>query len=202
MTSVSEKRNILFIGANNMDEIDYYVKKYQNGLFIEAIPSVFKQLEKNLQSANVKYNTNYKAINCLVADEIDKEYIFHIFNNNGASSSIFEPNSSAWQWPSVKEVDVLKLRSTTIETVLKEHKWDNMQYDLVLDVQGAELVVLKGFGESNFKNIRNITTEISTSPFYKGGVLFEELNSFITSHGFTLDAAPKHNHCDVTYSRL
>lgn len=202
MANVSEKRNILFVGANNMGEIAYYVNKYQNGLFIEAIPNVFNQLENNLQSANTTYNTNYKAINCLVADEIDKEYVFHIFNNNGASSSIFEPNSSAWKWPSVKEVDVLTLRSTTIETVLKEHKWDNIKYDLVLDVQGAELVVLKGFGESNFKNIQHIKTEISTSPFYKGGVLFEELHSFITSHGFTLDAAPKNNHCDVTYSRL
>ena len=54
--------NVLFIGANDMNEIESYVNKYKNGLFIEAIPDVFKQLERNLHSANVKYNTNYKQI--------------------------------------------------------------------------------------------------------------------------------------------
>jgi FkbM family methyltransferase len=193
--------NILFIGANDMNEIKSYVDKYQNGLFIEAIPSVFEQLEKNLNFINMKHNTNYKAINCLVSDEIDKEYVFHIFDNNGASSSIYEPNPSVWQWSYVKEISTLKLISTTVEVLLKEQNWENIKYDLVLDVQGAELVVLKGFGENNLKNIQKLTTEISTEQFYKGGVLFDDLNSFITSHGFKLYSNPPNNHCDITYYR-
>lgn len=195
--------NILFIGANNMSEIDLYVNKYKNGLFIEAIPSVFEELKNNLQAANLKYNTNYKAINCLVCDEVDKEYIFHIFSNNGASSSIYTPNDSVWQWPHVREINTLKLTSTTIQNVLKEHNWENKKYDVILDVQGAELVVLKGFGEENFKNIQKITTEISTEQFYNGGVLFEDLNNFITSYGFKADVPiPESNHCDISYSRI
>jgi len=71
-----------------------------------------------------------------------------------------------------------------------------------LDVQGAELVVLKGFNETNFNNIQQLTTEISTVQFYKDGVLFDELNDYIINHGFKLDViAPPSNHCDVTYSR-
>jgi len=194
--------NVLFIGANDMNEIESYVNKYKNGLFIEAIPDVFKQLERNLHSANVKYNTNYKPINCLVCDKIGKEHTFHIFNNNGASSSIFAPNPSVWQWPSVKEVRELKLISTTVEVVLKEQQWENVKYDLILDVQGAELLVLQGFGELNLNNIQNLTTEISTKQFYKEGVLFHDLHHFITSHGFKLNANPTANHCDVTYHRL
>ena len=198
----TEKKNILFIGANNMGEIEHYVNKYQNGLFIEAIPSIFKQLEDNLHIANTKYNTNYKAINCLVSDEIDKEYTFNVFSNNGASSSIYESNPSVWQWPHVTQVTTVKLNSTTIECLLKEHNWENVTYDLVLDVQGAELVVLKGFGEDNLKNIQHLTTEVSTEPFYKGGVLFNELNAFITNHGFQLNTHLSSTHCDVTYSRV
>jgi FkbM family methyltransferase len=204
------KKNILFIGANdmafsvgNIAEIESYVNKYQNGLFIEAIPSVFNQLEKNLQYINTKYNTNYKAINCLVCDEIGKEFTFHIFSNNGGSSSIYTANNSVWQWPSITEVGTLQLTSTTIEAVLKEQNWENTKYDLILDVQGAELVVLKGFSESNLKNIEKITTEISTEPFYNGGVLFNDLNNFITNCGFKLDVpAPESNHCDISYSRI
>jgi len=202
MADVSGKKNILFIGANDMCEIENYVNQYQNGLFIEAIPSVFKKLENNLKHVNAKYNTNYKAVNALVSDEIDKEYTFHIFSNNGASSSIYEPNPSVWQWSDVKEVDTLKLTSTTIELLLKELNWENTNYDLVLDVQGAELVVLKGFGESNLHNVQTLTTEISTRQFYKGGVLFEELDNFITSRGFKLHTKPCNNHCDITYCRV
>ena len=37
--------NVLFIGANDMNEINNYVNQYRTGLFIEAIPDVFKKLE-------------------------------------------------------------------------------------------------------------------------------------------------------------
>ena len=196
------KKNLLFIGANDMVEIESYVKEYQNGLFIEAIPNVFAQLEANLQKVNNKYNTNYKALNCLVSDQVDKEYTFNIFDNNGASSSIYEPNPEQWQWSWVNKIGTIKLKSTTVDIILKEQHWENIKYDLVLDVQGAELDVLKGCNEKNMKNIEKITTEVSTEQFYKGGVLFDELNTFILNCGFKIDiVAPPSNHCDLTYIR-
>jgi len=195
-------KNILFIGANDMREISHYVNNYKNGIFIEALPDVFVQLQKNLKYVNENYGTNYIGLNCLVSDKIDKEYTFNIFNNEGLSSSIYEPNPSQWQWPSVVKTGEIKLRSTTIETILKEQKWDDLTYDLVLDVQGAEVDVLKGFNVNNFKNIERITTEISTEEFYKNGVLFNDLNAFITNIGFKITAAPSSNHCDVIYERI
>jgi len=195
-------KNILFIGANDMGEISNYVADYQNGIFIEAIPSVFKKLEYNLQNANDKYNKNYIAVNCLVTDKHDKEYVFNVFSNQGASSSIYESNSSQWKWPSVQKVDEIKLKSTTIESILRDNKWEDVKYDLVLDVQGAELDVLQGFDVSSFKNIEQITTEISTREFYKNGVLFDDLNTFITGLGFKICAPPIQDHCDVVYTRV
>ena len=46
---MNSKKNILFIGANDMGEILHYVNNYQNGIFIEALPEVFIQLQKNLK---------------------------------------------------------------------------------------------------------------------------------------------------------
>jgi FkbM family methyltransferase len=195
-------KNILFIGANDMHEISNYVTDYQNGIFIEALPSVFKKLTGNLQNANNKYNTNYIAINSLVTDISDKDYIFNVFSNNGASSSIYESNVSEWQWPHVQKVNEIKLKSTTIEAILRDQKWEDIRYDLVLDVQGAELDVLKGFNLSSFKNIDQITTEISTKEFYKNGVLFNDLNAFIVGLGFKMTTPPNQNHCDVVYTRV
>ena len=101
----------------------------------------------------------------------------------------------------MQEVNTIQLKSTTVEEVLKEHQWENVKYDLILDVQGAELDVLKGFGESNLSNIQKLTTEISTEQFYNGAVLFWDLHNFIVNHGFKLVANPTSNHCDVTYHR-
>jgi hypothetical protein len=98
-------------------------------------------------------------------------------------------------------VDTLVLKSTTIEKIIKDFQWENVKYDVILDVQGAELDVLKGFGESNFQNVMSLQTEVSTKEFYKGGVLFDTLNDYIQSKGFELCSPPHTVHCDVKYVR-
>jgi len=195
-------RNLLFIGASNMYEIENYISSYDDGLFIEAIPSVFATLKLRLDEINNKYNKNFKAINSLVTDKEGVDYKFNIFSNQGASSSIYEPNLNCWQWPHVTKTDTITLLSTTIENILNKENWQDKKFDMVLDVQGAELDVLKGFDEDRFKDIQRITTEISTEPFYVGGVLFNDLDNFITSRGFKLLSNPGYNHCDVIYVRL
>jgi FkbM family methyltransferase len=196
---MSNTKNLLFIGANDMHEIENYATLYDTGLFIEALPDVFMRLKQNLDRVNNKYNINFKAINALVSNKEGIQYTFNIFSNGGASSSIYEPNSSCWQWPHVTKTDTITLTSTTVETILQNENWQNKTYDMVLDVQGAELDVLNGFGEDNIKNIQRFTTEISTEPFYVGGVIFKDLDNFITSRGFKLISAPTENHCDVVY---
>lgn len=199
---MAHKKNLLFIGANDMSEIGNYVSQYQNAIFIEAIPSIYDIMVKKLDNMNKKFNTNYIGCNRLVSDVEDKEYTFNIFSNQGASSSIYEPNPAEWAWADVKKVDTLVLKSTTIENIIKAHKWENVKYDVILDVQGAELDVLKGFGESNFQNVLSLQTEISTKEYYKGGVLFHTLNDYIQSKGFQLCSPPHASHCDVKYVRL
>jgi hypothetical protein len=74
---------------------------------------------------------------------------------------------------------------------------------LMMDVQGAELQVLKSLG-SLLNNVLRLRTEISLKPFYVGGVLFDELHPFIVNAGFKL----QHNihdvpeHGDVLYVRV
>lgn len=184
-----------------MDEIEEYAKKYQDGLFIEPIPQVFSQLRKNLDACNEKYGTHFKPIKALVSDQEGKDYTFHIFNNNGASSSIYQANLETWEWPHVNEMYTVSLQSTTIATILKEQGWESTVYDVIIDVQGAEYLVLKGFGDDNLTRVQSLKTEISKIPYYEGGVLFEDLHAFLTTHGFHLESEPARNHCDVMYIR-
>ena len=88
-----------------------------------------------------------------------------------------------------------------MEEILNSYDWNNIKYDLYIDVQGAELEVLKGFNSNNFNNINAITVEISQKEYYKMGVLFEELNQFLINKNFKLITKKDkiRVHCDVRY---
>lgn len=204
---IDKRKNILFIGANDMKEIYKYnaiIKTYNKGLFIEAIPDVFEKLKLILNKASNEYNGNYKGINALVSDLKNKKYLFNVFNNKGASSSIYEPTELALKEWKVHVVDKIELISTTIEDILTNEGWNNIKYDVILDVQGAELDVLKGFGEINYNNIDTLTVEISQKEYYKNGVQFTQLHNYIMNHGFKLLTSKEkiRVHGDVKYKKI
>jgi FkbM family methyltransferase len=197
------KKSILFIGTNDMGEINNYVNTYNKGIFIEALPNIFNQLKKKLDETNKLHNTKFIAVNSLVTSKKGQVYNFNIFNNNGASSSIYKPNNKNWKWNNVKVTDTIQLTSTTIYDILDLYNWNNKKYDVVLDVQGAELEVLKGFGENNLNNIGKLTIEISNKKFYEGGVLFKELDSYLQNKNFKLISNNINcDHCDAIYIKI
>jgi len=192
-------RNIIVIGSNELYEYQDYIQLYKNGLFIEAIPDVSKKLEENINICNEKNDTNYIAINALVTEEDNKKYPFYVFSNKGESSSIYEPNKDNWIWDDVKVTNKIELISTTMNKIVEKYKWQSKKFDVVLDVQGCELNVLKGFTKY-FKNIENLKVEISKKEFYIGGVLFGELDKYLNQHNFELKWKQNDtSHCDVLY---
>ena len=72
--------------------------------------------------------------------------------------------------------------------------------DVIIDVQGAELEVLKSF-DDKIENFNNIKTEVSTISYYKDQVLFPELNNFLNKKGFYTDKIPT-KHCDLVYKKI
>jgi FkbM family methyltransferase len=198
---IDSRKNLLFIGANDMAEINNFVKNYKNGLFIEPIPSEYNKMTNNLEKVNNKYNTNFIGSNNLITSENDKEYEFNVFDNHGASSSIYEPIDDKYIYDiwKVKVINKILLKSKTIEYVLEDKNWNYSIYDAIIDVQGAELEVLKGFNKETLKKIKKLTVEISKKEFYKGGVLFDELNSFLINNNFKLNSKKLREHGDAEY---
>ena len=105
---------------------------------------------------------------------------FHIANNDGASSSIFEFG---------KELGFHKLSMSRSEKLVM-NRLDSIfsQSDLepfahwVLDVQGAEILVLKGSGLL-LNQCKSLYIEVSTREVYKDGASWEELSQFLRSRG-------------------
>lgn len=191
------RKSLLFVGANDMKEIDHYVKDYFYGIFIEPYYPVYLKLLKNLNETNTKHGTNYIAVNKLITNDDDKDYIFNIFSNDSHSSSIFEPNPETFKWD-VSVNGKINLKSTRLNTLLKDYPLN--KFDAVIDVQGAELEVLKSL-DSYINQIEKLTIEVSKQEFYKGAVLFDDLNKYLIEKGFELQTKDIPDHGDVIYHK-
>lgn len=198
------KEKILFIGANDMREINGYQDKYKEGLFIEPIPEVFKKLQENLNAVNESNGNNFKALQALITNKDAKMYDFHLYNTKGkdyaASSSIFKMHE-VWQ-DKLGYKETIKLQSKRMSSIISSFDLNIEEYDVFIDVQGAELEVLKSF-DDHINKIDWLKTEISTTDiFYKNGVLLNELNSFLNKHGLFTESIPKGSvHTDLVYKR-
>lgn len=170
---------VIHVGANTGQEIQLYAKYNLSVVWIEPIPEVFETLKSNLFGIS-----NQIALKGLVTDIDNKEYNFHLANNNGASSSILDLNLHHDIWPEVAYRKTIKLYSKTLSRLLKENNINISDYDvLVMDTQGSELLVLKG-AISILQNFMYIKTEVPDFESYKDCCQLKDLDLFLTEHGF------------------
>jgi FkbM family methyltransferase len=122
----------------------------------------------------------HKVIEALAWSEDARDITLNITNFSPASS-VFDLRPSRDFYPSIEVSSQIKLSTSRLETILDvEDKFDF----LVLDVQGAELEVLKGLGR-RLAEINWIFTEVSRkNDLYEGGVLYLELKQYLENNGF------------------
>jgi hypothetical protein len=71
-----------------------------------------------------------------------------------------------------------------LDTIIKKNNIDKV--DIIwMDLQGAELLALKGLG-TYLNEVKFIHTEVSYKEIYTGQVMFNELHNFIISNNFIL----------------
>jgi FkbM family methyltransferase len=175
------KKGLIHIGAHWGEEAEEYDRIYfENILWIEADPDNYKILKNNISNYN-----NQKAINVLCSDKKDIVF-FNITNNQGHSSSLLDFDykmiKNIWKGMTVEKK--IKLQSQRFQDLVVDKQIDIYKYTtLVLDVQGAELLVIKGFGKF-LSNILLIQTEVNFKRLYKDSALFHQINSFLINEGF------------------
>jgi FkbM family methyltransferase len=168
-------KGILHIGAHECEEADMYSEFTNNVIWVEALPDL---VEKNL-TKNPKLNI----INAVVSDKDDQVIEFNI-TNNVKSSSMLNLKYHKEIHPNVSIVDKITLKSKTVQTLYKENNIKNEDNNfLVLDIQGAELLALKGMG-SILNNIDAIYIEVNEKELYEGCCTLNELDEFLFKLGF------------------
>src|SRR5689334_17366243 len=85
---------LIHVGANTGEERDLYCRYNLDVIWIEAIPEVFEQLRSRLDGY-----PKQKAYQYLIADSTGREYVFHVANNQGASSSLLPLAKHRQMWP-------------------------------------------------------------------------------------------------------
>jgi FkbM family methyltransferase len=103
-------------------------------------------------------------------------------DGNPGASSLFKSND---KYPIEKYVqDEIKTTCHRLDSVMEKYSIPNV--DIIwMDLQGAELLALKGMG-NHLKNVKYMHTEVSHKEMYSGQVMFNELNDFIISNGFII----------------
>lgn len=194
---------VLHLGAHEGQERDKYRALDLPVLWVEANPSTFEALLSNIKSYK-----NQRALCALLADTDGRQEEFHISNNHrGVSSSMFhfgqfgEGDRSLWPDQNLTMLNHITLTTSQLDSVLSDNAIDAANYDFwVLDLQGAELLALKGASQS-VKTCKAILAEASTVEVYKGGVLWEELSQALSQLGFSPLWRPCREHDDILFVR-
>lgn len=200
---LSKIGGLVHVGANMGQERETYAAHDLDVLWIEPIPEVFQKLSRNLEAL-----PKQRALQALVTDEDDAVCNFNVASNDGASSSILDFHEHKDIWPEVTFSGVIQLTTVTLATLFDRNAIDTSLYQgMLLDTQGAELLVLTG-SVPVLKGFSYIKTEVADFESYKGCCQLPEIEAFMAKHGFV--EVSRHqfasrvqggNYYDIVYKR-
>ncbi len=170
---------VLHLGAHQAEEAGEYQKAGATKvIWIEGNPELIPVLETELK----KY-PNHKVYNVLVSDKEGEEVSFNV-TNNFQSSSILDLGTHKSHFPGVKVHHVLKLKTNRLDNYFSKNNIDlNGINFLNIDLQGAELLAIKGLGEK-LKQFNYIYTEVNVGSVYVGCATLYELDKYMHTQGF------------------
>lgn len=201
LNAINESKGIIHLGAHRGVEAEVYNWFGKNVIWIEASPEIFENLKDNLL-----FFKNQKPIQALLSDKDDELIKFNISNYDGACSSIFDftdeiKKSKQWRNRNHKMIKSINLKSITLDTLLKNENILTKNYNhWVLDLQGAELLALKG-GEKSLNNCKSLLIEVSTKQFYKNGNLWLDIKKWLNQRGFKNYKEPELDEEDILFTK-
>jgi FkbM family methyltransferase len=170
---------VIHVGAHLCEEMDYYKNFLEltdsSIVWVDGNKQLVEQSKNKYPSATVFYG--------VCSDQAGQTVTFNI-TNNGQSSSILPLGTHKQHHPYVWYVEAQTHITTTVDNLLAENNIPhNVANMMNLDVQGAELLVLKG-STKVLENIKYIFTEVNEEYVYENCALITELDDFLGKLGF------------------
>ena len=208
-------KTIVHVGAHRGQEAALYAKwGAARVIWVEADPETAHGLRQHLSEMDAAPQdlmartlgfprTAHQVIEALIGDEDGKLTDFHVFSNDGESSSIFRkaPEANSRHATIVETGTVRQLAMRSLDRLLPENGIPLNSVDiLVLDVQGAELLCLK-VALGLLSCISLLETEVATTAWYDGGVLLPELDTWLAQCGFLRRTRVRRSMMNAIYTR-
>tara|TARA_B100002019_G_scaffold278561_1_gene279513 strand:- start:605 stop:1354 length:750 start_codon:yes stop_codon:yes gene_type:complete len=167
--NISDINSLIHIGGHKGEEIEEYKSlDLKNVIYVEPIKKFAKEIENKTKNLE-----NFSVLAIGLGSE-DKEGEINIAeDNHSGSSSIFSPRPSSIEFVQKEKIIVKKFSSLDLPVL-----------DLaIIDTQGYELEVLKGF-EEKINDFKFLIVEFSNYEGYIGQVTYNQLNKFLNSTNF------------------
>jgi len=171
---------VLHLGANTGQEAEMYASLgVRQVIWVEALPDVHAKLVEH-----IKPYAGQLALCACLGDIDGNQVTFRRANNESQSSSYLEFGTHAKEHPTTKFVEEISMRTVRLDTLLREK---NIQigdgWFLNVDLQGAELLALKGMG-SLLRQFDWAYVEVNIRELYKGCPLVDEVDQYLGTYDF------------------
>lgn len=172
-------KGIIHIGAHLLEEkYIYNHHKCNRIIWVEANKDIYDVISFLNKSKNKEWVYNFA-----VSNVNDKKVRLNI-TNNSESSSILKMDKHRKYYPDIYYNDYMYIPSIRMDTFFKRHDFNIRNYNFInLDIQGAELMALKGFGDL-LKHIDFIYTEVNMNTLYKNCGLITDIDTHLSKFGF------------------
>ena len=169
---------ILHIGAHKCEELGAYTNgslSKDKIIWLEGNPTLVKNMKAK--------DSEVRIYHCLVSDKDGDEVTFNI-TNNGESSSILELGTHKQLYPFIKCVEKIQLKTSRVDSLFQREGLDKtMPNFLNIDIQGAELMALKGMGKM-LENFDYVYLEVNNDYVYKDCCLIGEIDEYLRKYNF------------------
>ena len=164
---------LVHVGAHKAEELESYKSAAWEKIFwIEAQPLLAEALRKKINFPSV-------VIEAAIWDERSDEMDMFI-TNNSESSSLLPMFKHLDVYPDIKTEKVIKVKPVRLDDLLEKEANIEM---LNVDVQGAELRVLKSLGE-RIREVKWIYLEVNEIELYKGLSLVRDIDTYLSQSNF------------------
>jgi FkbM family methyltransferase len=191
--SSDEALTIFDIGSCEGEDSIRYARLFPNSRIFafEPVPENFRKILKNLEV----YKIN--SVSCWQEALSDRQGTSVFFQSSGnpenvekndgwdygnKSSSLLKPDKLKDTHKWLKFEKQLNVKTNTIENFCRENNIGVIDY-IHMDVQGAELKVLKGAGEF-IRKIKAVWLEVESLSLYEGQPLKKDVELFFNRNGF------------------
>ncbi len=176
-------RGIIHIGACKGEEIFSY---FRNGIkkivLIEANIKLINRLKFKSFIYNNLFNMDIKIENFAASDRSGNKIKLNIANNT-QSSSILKLGKHSDLYPEIKYINEMEVETNTINQIF-QNKYNIKEFNFMnLDIQGAELLALKGSGNI-LRYIDAIYTEVNLDEIYLNCARIEDIDKYLEIFGF------------------